>query len=75
MNRELMPCGTPGAYRRHQRRHEKICRACKDWYNASRPRTRKDGTGHLVLLPGVIEPAGLCDCPLNEAHWAGQEAS
>jgi hypothetical protein len=69
----LVPCGTPGAYRRHQRRGEAICRACKDWYNANRALTRDGGTGHLVLVPGVIE-AGLCGCPLNEAHWAGQEA-
>lgn len=74
MNADPGACGTPGGYRRHQRRHQAICRACKDWYNANRQRTRRDGAGHLVLLPGVIEP-GLCNCPLDEAHWAGQGAS
>lgn len=32
--RQLQPCGTLAAYRRHARRKEKPCRACKDAHNA-----------------------------------------
>lgn len=28
--RELVPCGTAGAYRRHKRRGEPVCRACRE---------------------------------------------
>lgn len=40
MPRELQPCGTPAAYRRHLRRGEPACRACLD---AEAERQRPEG--------------------------------
>lgn len=34
--RELMPCGTPAAVRRHTRRHEQMDPACRQWANQQR---------------------------------------
>ena len=73
MTADLKPCGTRAAYRRHQRHNERPCALCRAWFNASRPGPRLTWLsryGHLVLIPGVVTPAGLCCCPLNEAHWA-----
>lgn len=64
---ELAPCGTAGAYRRHQRHGEKPCEKCRAWYNARRGHDR---ARHSVFAPGVIEAIGLCGCPLGESHWA-----
>ena len=73
MSREPAPCGTAAGYKRHQRRKEPACRECKDWFNAAQRWTRSSGRGHLVLVFGQAEPAGLCECDRNEAHWAGDE--
>jgi hypothetical protein len=39
----VLPCGTPAAYRRHYKKGEKPCQACREGYNASRRnRSRED---------------------------------
>ena len=73
--RTLKPCGTGAAYRRHERRNERPCDACQAWRRAHPPKnsghTGLAAQGHLMLIPGIVEPAGLCLCELNEAHWIG----
>lgn len=51
MSRELMPCGTPAAARRHYLRGEKPCEAClkaqreywKAWHSVKSPSQRPPG--------------------------------
>jgi hypothetical protein len=45
VSRELRPCGTIAAYRRHQRAYERPCDACREEYNRVRPSRAASGGG------------------------------
>nr|WP_211579473.1 hypothetical protein [Mobiluncus mulieris] len=61
--RELKPCGTPAAYRRHKRHHEPPCEACREAvakYKRGRRQVRKRLEAAPVVL-AVAEAAPLPD--------------
>lgn len=65
MARELKPCGTEAAYRRHKRRGEEPCEVCARWLREDRRAKRAVGTPKLGDVPSV-PPASSVD-PLEEA--------
>lgn len=51
MARELKPCGTPAAYRRHLRKGQKACDACKRAARDEKRNQRAASLEDAVLLP------------------------
>lgn len=51
MARELKPCGTPAAYRRHLRKGQEACEACKRAARDEKRNQRAASLEESVLLP------------------------
>lgn len=70
MPRELSPCGTPAAYRRHKRNGEPVDDACaqagRDQKNVRKDAERSD-SGAAFAVAAMAEPAFDDVDPLTEA--------
>lgn len=74
MARELAPCGTHAAYKRHRRRGEEPCQECRE---AARDYTRKRREGDSTLHAAVArmaEQAGTDSQTVSQLVAYGQTA-
>ena len=70
---DLKPCGTPAAYRRHKRRGEDACEACKAAVReqqavSATTRKRSSGEARLELLAPLAEEPEPVPDPLEVAR-------
>ena len=74
--RRLAPCGTTGAFKRHQRAGEEPCQPCRDAHNArkrdyDREYRRREPTPEPEPEP-VVERMPCCDAPVDGSERTGK---
>ena len=58
--RELEPCGTEGAFKRHQRAGEEPCQPCRDAHNARKREYEREYRRKNREQSAQVEPDNLC---------------